>query len=245
MSNDIHTQNLENIPAYVLGSLDADERQSLELHLKDCEWCQAELVSYRNVSENLLLAATPHDPPVALRKRIQARLPSAQKANRRRFTWPLSQFGIAAVITLLIVVNIFSFSQILLLRSQQNRLLHQVETSQIAMAMLSYPDTQTISLDGQGIVGTLLLDKNRNIALLTIWNLPQVQTDQTYQIWLIDPQGERTSAGVFQPESELPFTSASIYSHDELTDYVGLGVTIEPAGGSDEPTGERLFIVDF
>jgi anti-sigma-K factor RskA len=75
--------------------------------------------------------------------------------------------------------------------------------------------------------------------------MPELPADQTYQIWLIDPQGGRTSGGTFTPESELPYTSVSVYSTGSLADYVGLGVTVEPAGGSSQPTGERLFKVDF
>jgi len=246
---------LENIPAYALGALDADESRSLEAHLQICPSCRAEFDSYRQVGDNLLLATPPQPPPAELRTRLQARLPSAQKTTRRRFTWSLSQFGLgqislgqlglAAAIVLLLVLNIFSFLQVRSLQSKQEQLARHLETSQTALAMLTYPDTQTLSLEGTGVVGTLLLDKDRNVALLTVWHLPHLQADQTYQIWLIDPQGARTSAGIFQPESELPFTSTSIYSSGSLANYVGIGVTVEPAGGSDQPTGERIFKVDF
>ncbi|MCU0486794.1 MAG: anti-sigma factor [Anaerolineales bacterium] len=62
---------------------------------------------------------------------------------------------------------------------------------------------------------------------------------------MIDPQGNRTSAGLFRPEGELPFTSAALLPQADLTNFVGIGVTIEPLGGSDQPTGERVFKVDF
>lgn len=236
---------LENIPAYALGALDADESRALEAHLQSCAACQAELASYRRVSENLLLATPPHMPPPELRNRLQARLPKAQLAPKPRFSWSLSQLGLAGAVALLLILNIFSFLQIRSLQSHQAQLTRQLETSQTALAMLSYPDTQTLYLEGSGIIGTLLLDKERNVALLTAWDLPQLQPDQTYQIWLIDPQGGRTSGGIFQPEPELPFTSATIFSAGSLANYVGIGVTVEPAGGSSQPTGERVFKVDF
>src|SRR4030065_954217 len=86
---------LENIPAYALGALDAEESLALEAHLQTCQSCQAELASYRRVGENLLLANPPQPPSAALRKRLQARLPSAQKAPRPRFSWSLVQLGLA------------------------------------------------------------------------------------------------------------------------------------------------------
>lgn len=248
MTHETGDRFLENIPAYVLDALDSDERYDLEVHLQTCTACQAELASYRQVSENMLLAVPPVQPPAALRKRLQSRLPSAQNASKPRFSWNLgrtAQFGLVGLVVVLLVVNIYSLIQIQSLNTQQAKLLDQFNTSQTALAMLAYPDTQTINLEGQGIVGTLLLDKERNIALITAWNLPSLQADQTYQIWLIDPQGGRTSAGIFTPDTELPFTTASIIASTDLSNYVGLGVTVEPAGGSSQPTGPRIFKVDF
>jgi hypothetical protein len=171
------------------------------------------------------------------------------KSPRPRFSWSLGQLSLgtqlAGAIVLLIVMNVFSFFQIRSLQSQQAQLAHQIETSQTALAMLTYPDTQTVSLQGTGVIGTLLLEKQRNLAFLTVWNMPELPADQTYQIWLIDPQGGRTSGGIFTPEAHLPYTSVSVYSTGSLADYVGLGVTVEPAGGSPQPTGERVFKVDF
>jgi hypothetical protein len=30
-----------------------------------------------------------------------------------------------------------------------------------------------------------------------------------------------------------------------LSSYIGIGVTVEPAGGSDQPTGERVIRINF
>jgi anti-sigma-K factor RskA len=34
-------------------------------------------------------------------------------------------------------------------------------------------------------------------------------------------------------------------SDGNLSDFTGIGVTVEPYGGSDQPTGPRIFKVDF
>jgi anti-sigma-K factor RskA len=112
--------------------------------------------------------------------------------------------------------------------------------------MLSYPNTQSLPINvNNSVAGTLLLDKDRSIATLIVWNMPQLQEDQTYQIWFIDPQGDRTSAGIFRPDPGQSFTTASVMSASNLSNFVGIGVTVEPAGGSDQPTGPRIFKVDF
>jgi anti-sigma-K factor RskA len=78
-----------------------------------------------------------------------------------------------------------------------------------------------------------------------MWHLPELANDQTYQAWLIQPDGSRVSAGGFLPQEEESYTTQPIYSKQDLSTFVGVGVTIEPAGGSEQPTGPRILKVDF
>lgn len=236
----------ENIPAYALGALDVDEAKALEAHLRTCDSCSAELASYRAVGDVLLTAVPPKQPPAQLRQRLQERLPSAQKPQRQ--LWPSFSFGqlaMAAVLILLVALNVFSLIQLQVLQRQQAEFSRQIQTGQAALAMLAYPDTKSLPINGANIAGTVLLDKEHNAAVLVAWNLPPLAENQTYQIWLIDPKGDRTSAGLFRPEAGQPLTTQSIFSPEAITSFTGLGVTVEPAGGSSKPTGARIFKVDF
>jgi anti-sigma-K factor RskA len=241
----------ENLPAYALGALDTDEAAALEAHLQTCDSCPAELAAYRAISNVLLTAVPPQQPPAALRQRLQTRLPGAQKAHRQWRpawslpTWSLGQFALGAVVILLVALNVFSLIQIQALQHQQAQFARQIQTGQAAFAMLAYPETKALPISGSNIAGTLLLDKEHNAAVLIAWNLPPIAENQTYQIWLIDPKGERTNAGLFRQETGQPFTSQSIFSTQAISSFTGLGVTVEPAGGSSQPTGSRLFKVDF
>src|SRR5215207_9254808 len=107
MARDEHSFIRENIPAYALGALDVEDVRALEAHLQTCEACQAELTSYRQLSDSLLTAMTPKQPSAALRKRLQSRLPSAQKTARPRVTWSLGQLAMGAAIALLLILNLF------------------------------------------------------------------------------------------------------------------------------------------
>jgi anti-sigma-K factor RskA len=237
----------ENIPAYALGALDVDEATALEAHLRTCDSCSAELASYRTVGDVLLTAVPPKQPPAQLRQRLQGRLPSAQKQPRRQL-WPSFSFGqvaMTAVLILLVALNVFSLIQLQALQRQQAQFARQIQTGQAAFAMLAYPDTKSFPITGSNVAGTVLLDKEHNAAVLVAWNLPPIDANQTYQIWLIDPKGDRTSAGLFRPESGQPVTTQSIFSPQAITGFTGLGVTVEPAGGSSKPTGTRIFKVDF
>ena len=244
MAHDLCASFRENIPAYAIGVLDADETAALEAHLRTCDTCQAELASYRAVGDALLTATPAQNPPAALRRRLQARLPGAQKSAWRP-AWPLGRLALGLAIVLLVAANIFSLLQIQALQSRQTQLTRQIQTGQTAFALLAYPDTKTLPISGSSIAGTLLLDPEHNAAVLIVWSLPPIAANQTYQIWLIDRNGGRTNAGLFHQEPGQPITSQSIFSTQDITTYTGLGVTLEPAGGSSQPTGPRIFKVDF
>jgi anti-sigma-K factor RskA len=235
----------ENIPAYALGALDADEASALEAHLQTCDSCPAELAAYRAISDTLLTSVPPQQPPAALRQRLQARLPGSQKPRLLWPSWSFGQFALGMAIILLVALNIFSLLQIQSMQRQQAQFSRQIQTGQVALAMLAYPDTKSLLISGSNVAGTLLLDKEHNAAVLIVWNLPPIAENQTYQIWLIDPQGGRTSAGLFRQETGQPFTSQSVFSTRAISSFTGLGVTVEPAGGSSQPTGSRIFKVDF
>lgn len=245
MVPDEHASLRENIPAYAIGALEAEDTIALEAHLQTCESCQKELAAYRSVSNNLLAATSPREPSPELRKRLQGRLPSAQKPVRPRFAWSFSQLAMGAALVLLFVMNVFSFSQMQALQQQQSSLLQQFQNSQVALAMLSYPGTQALTFQEGGVAGSVLVDKDRNTAALVAWNLPQLSAQQIYQIWLIEPSGHRVSAGLFYPQADSPYTTEPILSKQDLANFVGIGVTVEPAGGSNQPTGPRVFKVDF
>lgn len=238
------TPFLENIPAYALGALDTDEIAALEAHLRTCDACPQELAAYRAVSDSLLMALPPRQPASALRERLRARTQKTETRTPRRH-WSFNRFALAAVAILLVALNIFSALQIQALRREQELAARQAESAQTAMAMLAYPETKTFPINAPGIAGTLLLDREHNAAVLIVWDLPPLPADQTYQAWLIDPGGDRTSAGLFRPEPGQTLTTQVMMVKQDLSKFIGLGVTIEPAGGADQATGPRVFRVDF
>jgi anti-sigma-K factor RskA len=248
MAQDEHSLLRENIPAYALGTLDAMDKAALEAHLQTCEACRTELAEYQSVSENLLAAIPPRQPSAALRERLQSRLPSAQKRPRPRFAWSFSQFAMGAALAVLLLMSVFSFVQMRAIQNQQASLQQQLKQSQFALSMLAYPDTQAVPIPGESgsnLSGSVLLDRDRNTIALVMWRLPELSQDKTYQIWLIEPDGHRVSAGLFRPQPDASYTTQPVFAKPGISNFVGVGVTVEPAGGSDQPTGPRVFKVDF
>jgi len=239
--DDSHITFKENLSAYALGALDADETIALENHMQTCESCRAELAEYQRVSAGLLSALPPQPPRPALKRILQKRL----AAPRPQFKLSFGQVAVAGAFILLIALNVVSLLQIYSLKQQQAELNNQHYSEQTAIAMLAYPGTQQITFGQNKISGSLLVDKTRNLVAVIAWNLPSAPAGKTYQMWLIDAKGDRTSGGLLTPDADQPFVTAVITSPGPLTNFTGLGVTLEPSGGSPQPTGPKILRVDF
>jgi anti-sigma-K factor RskA len=240
-----HVPFRENIPAYALGALEADEAAALESHLSTCESCRDELDAYRLTSDNLLMGFPPRNPSAALRRKVQSRLPAAQKAVRPRLNWSFGRAAVGIANVLLLALNVFYISQVRALQRQQAQLVDQMQNGQMALAMLSYSKTQTLPINEEKAKGSLLLDKEYNNAVLILRGLPAIRENQTYQIWLIGPNEDRVSGGFLRPQTDQPFIAEPIRSTQDLVNFMGVGMTVEPSGGSDHPTGMQIFRIDF
>lgn len=164
---------------------------------------------------------------------------------RPQLNWGVGQWLFAGLLAALVVLNGALVSQVYSLRQEQAEMLAQRKSDQTTLAMLAYPTTKSLAFDQNGVTGSLLVDKQRDLVGVFAWNLPKPPTGKTYEIWLIGKQGQRTSGGFLVPEAGYPFVSTVLWSPQPLSSYTGIGVTVEPVGGSPQPTGTRILRVDF
>lgn len=73
---------------------------------------------------------------------------------------------------------------------------------------------------------------------LTPHDMPELPEDQTMQLWLIDDSGAQ-SAGL------MTGTQTELLTDVAMADDMTFGITVEPAGGSDEPTSEPVLLADL
>jgi anti-sigma-K factor RskA len=224
------------LPAYALDVLDEVEARQVEEHLETCGICQAELRSYRSVVAELPLAAPEVTPPPQLKANILSQIsrPTAlpqpkenwwqQLSRRLAFKSPAWGMVSLGLIVLLGVSNLFLWRQ---LGSMQD-----AYQNTLATVPLSGSETHP------GAAGLLVISRDGEHGTLVVDGLPTLDDAHQYQLWLIH-DGQRTSGGVFSADEE-GYGSLWIYAPEPLISYEGFGVTIEPAGGSPGPTGERV-----
>lgn len=68
--------------------------------------------------------------------------------------------------------------------------------------------------------------------------MPPLTEGTTYQLWFND-------GGTMRPAGLLPTASGALMLSGALTSASGVGLTVEPAGGSPQPTGTPLVLLAF
>jgi anti-sigma-K factor RskA len=231
----------ELLPGFALGSLDPEEHREVLRHLAGCERCQKELLTYQEVVEHLPYAVQEFDPAPGLRTAIlDMASPGAgdQPASAAASWWSgLATFfrrnSLAWGLSSLALILIFGTSTLWLWGQLQAPVL---QTS-MQVLVLEAADMNPLA------EAILVLDREGKEGNLTVDGLPELPDNLQYQLWLIDGE-RRTDAGVFSV-GEDGYGKLHIDVPEGLDTYTGLGVTIEPAGGSPGPTGEKVLGLDL
>jgi anti-sigma-K factor RskA len=243
MSEVKHDEILALVPAYALDSLDAEDAAMVSRHLPGCEVCRAELEAYAAVVDVLPLAAPDSQPTPALKGRLMAQIQGPPEATpvaaarapeagpgwiqqisqvfQNLFTGPRWRPALVLIVLVLVAGNIIQWQQANAPDPNSWRRVRLAGTE-------AAPDASGIiyiSADGRN--GTVIVD-----------GLPQLGPDQQYQLWLIQDD-QRTSGAVFSVDGD-GYRGVQIESPIPLQEYGAFGITIEPAGGSPSPTGQRV-----
>jgi anti-sigma-K factor RskA len=118
----------------------------------------------------------------------------------------------------------------------------QLQADQARMNdVLAAPDARVrmVDVSGGGRV-TAVVSPSRNEGVVAISNLPAPPDGKVYQLWLLHGNASPTSAGVMasgQREGMALIQGVNTAS--------GLGVTVEPVGGSTAPTSGTIVTAPF
>jgi anti-sigma factor RsiW len=244
--------------AYVCDALDPAERTAFEGHLEVCPACRQEVAELREVAALLGMGAA-ETPPERLKEAVHNRIavtrqipprvapigiggiggmgiglkaaargPRRQRPRRARAGWIVAA-ALAGVVAGQAVYSV----------QQQDRI-DSVSRQATAMAsLLSAPDAHSNS----GAVRTggtaLVVDsRSRDEAAIALTGLATLPQGKAYQLWMIGPDGAR-SGGVVT----LANGSSGPIIAKGLDDAKSIGITIEPAKGSAQPTTSPILIL--
>jgi anti-sigma-K factor RskA len=230
-----HERFDEVIDAYVLGALPEQERRELEEYLAAHPERQAEIDELGNVASLLALSPPEQEPSPELRRSIMA-VVEAQRPPARTRSWLagvkelLSVRNLALGAAALLVIGLFSWN--MLLQGQVKDLQGQVASLQDSQ------QSRMVALAGTGAAqraeAEVILLKDHK-AVLMAEDMPRVPENKTYQIWVIEDDVPQPS-GLFEADGD---TVAAVVEKPLDEDDV-IAITIEPNGGSQQPTTDPM-----
>lgn len=224
------------IAPYVFDHVDDLERRQVERLVAADPEARRELDEFREVVAAFTVDAAP---PASMRDQVLAAIaqPAApvravekrHKPSAARRRWVT--LGVAAAVAAGIAVPTSIAVQS---HSQQQQL--QAEADVVAQ-MVADPTSRVLraEVEGGGEVSALV---SADRVFLSTSEMAQADADSDYQLWVIDGD-EISSLGLMRPEDGS--TSALVEAGSGST----LAVTVEPRGGSEQPTTEPIVAVEI
>lgn len=227
MTDDLH----HLAAAYALDAVESDEARRFEAHLRTCERCSAEVREFRSTA-GALAGAVSTSPPPALRDRVLTEVATTRQPSPAVPSMPAQWRRLGLVAAAAVLAVVLGAGVVV-----RDVVAERNEARELA-AVLAAPDARFAPLAGpEGQTVRVVWSPSADAAVLVAAGLPDPGPDRVYELWALADDGPRPAA-LFEPgpdgrvEQRLDLPA-------EPTG--GWGVTVEPEGGSPQPTGEILF----
>ena len=248
--------------SYVLDALSELERDSFERHLQHCPLCEEEVRGLREAAARLGLAKTLDPPPQMLPRVLAASYrtrqlppPAGERtgleqrpvrvtwlfagrphgARRPAQPWPrVPQLVAALAAACLVIVVALGITQTL----TRHRSGGAPTASAAISRIITAPDAQTETMrTSAGGTVTVVVSAGQQAAVVSATGMRPLPSAQTYQLWVIGPDGAR-SAGLLSGTGRAgPVVASGVEPGDRI------GITVEPAGGTSGPTTTPVIAV--
>jgi anti-sigma-K factor RskA len=247
----------ELLADYLLHALEPDAVNAVTEHLSTCERCRAQLAAYEAVLGQLAQAVLQQDPPAELGSRLlqaavegpmlMASAPEPLRPHPRPNWRPRWAFLLtAANVTLCLGVGWWTWHvqrEAALVHQRWQDVQRHLALQRQAFTLITAPEARPVVLRSDKAEsqarGILLLKPEESHAVLIVQDLPPLQRDRAYQLWLGWGDRQRDDGGVFRVD-EQGFGLMRITAPRPFTAYQRVGITEEPAGGSPGPTSPRV-----
>jgi anti-sigma-K factor RskA len=252
--SDLHTLT----GAYAVNAVSAKERKDFEDHQHECDSC-AEEVRELVATTARLAAAVAEPAPQHLRERVLDEIQRTRQISPLHATVPLQQarrpdnqrrwfqqpLGVAASLLAVLCVGLGALAVEADQRADRLGAL-AVEADQRAdraariAAVATDPDARTLTGTAASGVSAKVVTANRQ-GVFSARALPELPPDRDYQLWVIGEDGKGSARPVGVLDLGSDGTAEQLVSDLDVGDSVGL--TVEPRGGSKQPTTAPLMVM--
>ena len=223
MTTDLHSL----MAPYSLDALDLGERVRFEAHLEQCLTCQAELAGFQATAARLGEAVA-SKPPAGLRERLLAKIattpqerPVVVLVERSRLRRTLPRLAVAAAF-LLGAVGVGGYVV------ERDRAVDEHDRVETITQVLGSKDAQAVAKTfPTGGNVRMVMSPSKDAAVIFANQLPDPGSGNVYQVWLIGGSGP-VDQGTFKRSGDMVMKG--------ITKADRVAVTVEPEGGSKQPT---------
>jgi len=230
--------------AYAMDALDDLERARFEQHLASCEDCRAEVAELRETAA-LLAETVAVTPPASLRDSVLAGISQVRPLAPEVSTSPTPHAGHPAArgrgwIPFLVAAALALIVGIGAAVTQPWAGSDDVDRLTAAEQVLQAPDAEQVSVDlGEAGRATLTRSKSHDRAVITTEDMVSAPTGKDYELWFIDGD-EIVSAGLMPDAPDQ-----TVVLDGSAGGAAAVGITVEPDGGSDQPTTDPIAVFDL
>jgi anti-sigma-K factor RskA len=143
-------------------------------------------------------------------------------AGKRSWAAVLAPWAVSAVLAIALISVVLPSK----LRTPDSSKLEQ------ALSILNDPSTKDVSFGQPTARGRVFVSPEKGVVFIAA-HLPPLDANRTFELWFIPAQGNPVPAGLFRNEADA---SAIYVRPGPVTNAAAVAVTVEPAGGSPQPT---------
>ncbi|MET9390528.1 anti-sigma factor [Streptomyces sp. NPDC006624] len=237
--------------AYALHALSDEESAAFERHLAGCEACAQETAELRATAARLGLAVASAPAP-GVRERVLRRIGTVRQEAPRgparvvparsvRRARAMSRWALAACLAGVVALGGTAVWQHQEAQDARDEARRATRTADAIAAVLAAPDAETrvAGLNGGG-TGTVVVSRSRDQAVFAVSGMSTPPSGKVYQLWF-DDGGTMRSAGLMDPGR----SEQTVLMRGAVDGASGMGVTVEPAGGSEHPTSSPVALMTF
>ncbi|NJM39686.1 MAG: anti-sigma factor [Anaerolineae bacterium] len=234
----------ELLAAYALGALSRNERAAVEAQLQASAELRAELAEHLQALAQLTMAEPERELPSTMKADLLARIGTIPAPPKRS---PLAGLlerlmrDVAIPRFALVTAGLVGALALGGLGYRVVQLSNQQIAQQEAMALLADASAQARAMRGRpfapNATGTIRFKPDGMVGLLEARNLPVLERDKVYQLWLVYPDNTRDTGALFNSTNPDGTTTVVVVAQKPFSTYVHFGISVEPAGGMPGPTG--------
>jgi anti-sigma-K factor RskA len=237
---------------YVLGGLSAEEQELAEtFNDSDPEFREA-VASFSDtmalLSESDEPVAPSADTDIAIlgipgqgasAREEQQVTPNPVRTRRARITQIVFSLAASTLVIVAAVLGAMLFNQMQQAQEMEQSLTAAEQERERMEQLLGAPDLAAAHAESAA-GGTVTVSYSMEAQMMHIvpHDVPAPSSDESLQMWLIDEEGPHSLGLMSGEESEM-------LEAVDLAEGVAFGVTIEPSGGSPEPTDDPIIVAEL